>query len=226
MDEKLIRAYLWHDVIRLGFCPSSVTDKKNWLLQYSKSLRDFWEIDLYPRNPYLDGDNIKLDIDFDPLDLCLEFVFKSMNNFCIQFEYCSKTPVLKLMHDVDLDNYFVFPDQSFLTLHGQRRMAVNELSNSDIEVVIDGLLLHTAAHMHIHSPIDRHDIRIGGGICNPFQYLFHLRYQLCPSPRKREAERNRLIDLFSAAIREDFTIRVNDLMAEPDMSIYLKNKNN
>ena len=37
MDKKIIQAYLWQEIIRMGFSPSSDKDKKSWLRQYGKS---------------------------------------------------------------------------------------------------------------------------------------------------------------------------------------------
>ena len=57
-----------------------------------------------------------------------------------------------------------------------------------------------------------HDIRIGGGITNPFLYLFHLRIQLCPIPDTRSKERQRLFDLFENAIKKNTNLQIAELM--------------
>jgi hypothetical protein len=82
--------------------------------------------------------------------------------------------------------------------------------------VIDGLILHPCAHQHIAHPVDNHEIRFGGGITNPYLYLFHLRYQLCPLEDRRNRERVRLTDLFFNAINENrLAISANELMTIP-----------
>ena len=223
MDKKMIRAYLWQDVIRLGFCPDGIRNQKRWLLEYGRSLRDFWEIDLCPNAPRKNNGRIMARIDCFRIDLCLDYTIDSSNtNFNVNFLYISPSTTKELMwvHDVDGD-YFTFPAQVLLNSHNKRNIAVREFANDDIEAVVDGLLLHPAAHQHIKSPIDDHEIRIGGGIDNPFQYLFQLRYQLCPFEAKRRAEKNRLVLLFTEAIRNysrtTSKISASQLMAQPDI---------
>lgn len=222
MDKKMIRAYLWQDIIRLGFCPDGTKNQKRWLLEYGRSLRDFWEIDLYPDTPRKNNGKIMSRVDCFRLDLCLEYTIDWNANFNVHFLYFSPSTTKELMwvHDVD-GNYFTFPAQVLLDNHNQRNIAVSEFRNDDIEAVVDGLLFHPAAHQHIKSPIDDHEIRIGGGIDNPFQYLFQLRYQLCPFEAKRRAERNRIIPLFAEAIRAYSSTRskisANQLMAQPQV---------
>lgn len=220
MDKKMIRAYLWQDIIRLGFCPDGSRDQERWLHVLGGSLKDFWEIDQYPAKCSIREGKIEGVIDCHRLDLWLEYFIDSMAKFNVHFLYIppSTTKELMWVHDVD-GNYFTLPAQVLLDNHNQRSIAVREFTNDDIEAIVDGLLLHPAAHQHIKSPIDDHEIRIGGGIDNPFQYLFQLRYQLCPFEAKRDAERNRLIPLFAEAIRAYSKTRAkipaSQLMAQP-----------
>lgn len=121
-------------------------------------------------------------------------------------------------HDVD-DGYFAFPNRKVLSAvdnrSGDRGRAVHEFTRDDLVSVIDGLILHPAVHMHVMSPIDSHEIRIGSGIGNPFLYLFNLRFQLCPIQEKRAAEKDRLVEIFTDAIRSNEKITAHDLMAQP-----------
>ena len=119
------------------------------------------------------------------------------------------------MHDVD-GQYFTYPNQSLLSAHGQRRQALEKMSEGDLEKVIDALIIHPTPHQHIESPIDDHAIRIGGGLLNPFLYLFHLRVQFCPNLGMRLAEKQRLILLFSDAIKHNSGVNVADLMRVPE----------
>jgi hypothetical protein len=97
---------------------------------------------------------------------------------------------------------------------------------NDIEAVLNGMLFHPCHHCHIDKlgVVARlqgskttkngvHDVRIGGGISNAFVFLFHLRYQFCIiSDQIREQERNRLINLFTNAIKKDLqSIPTNNL---------------
>lgn len=222
MDKKMIRAYLWQDIIRLGFCPDGTKNQKLWLLEYGRNLRDFWEIDLYPDAPRKNNGKIMANIDCFRLDLCLEYTIDASANFNVHFLYFSPSTTKELIwvHDVD-GNYFTFPTQMRFGNNKQEKEALRVFTDEDIGAVVDGLLLHPAAHQHIKSPIDDHEIRIGGGIDNPFQYLFQLRYQLCPYEAKRRAEKNRLVPLFAEAIRAYSRTRskipVSQLMAQPQV---------
>jgi hypothetical protein len=215
MDDEIIRAYLWRDVIRLGFSPSSTKERKCWLREYQNSLRYFWEVDSYPASLSEERGIIKAQINCDKLNLCLDYEIKPNSNFKASFLFLQQSNVeLILIHDVD-DNYYTFPDQLWLTMDNRRSMAVRNYSQDHAKAVMDGLIFHPAVHLHIASPIDNHEIRIGGGINNPFQYLFQLRYQFCPDEIKRQAERDRLIALFFNAVRANSPIAASNLMAQP-----------
>ncbi len=215
MDRKIIFAYLWREIIRLGFHPSGGKKQKSWLVQYGKSLKDFWEVD-YPDFPYLDRGVFKGNLNCAPdLGLFLTYSISAPSKFVVRFEYKTIHGMeLMWIHDVD-HAYFRFPLQTFLTMHNQRNTALRGISDSDIEDVIDGLLSHPRAHQHIESPISKHEIRVGGGIDNAFLFLFHLRYQLCPIPEKRKAEKRKLVDLFRNAIRNKIKVTTKDLMTQP-----------
>lgn len=216
MDNNLIRAYLWQDIIRLGFCPHDTKTQMHWLHQFGQSLKNFWEVDTYPKSPCNKNGKIVAAIDcITAFDLYLEYTVEHPARFMVSYLYITAN-TRELMWDHDVDGSFcTFPAQPFLTHHRQRNTVVREFSNEDIEAVLDGLIFHPAAHQHIKAPMDYHEIRIGGGIDNPFLYLFHLRYQLCPHREIREAERNRLIELFANAVTLNSPITVNELLAQP-----------
>lgn len=218
MDKNIIRAYLWQEIIRLGFCPSSTKEQKTWLYLYAQSLKDFWEVETYPSNPKEHRGNLSILIDnFLVPNGCFKCNIEAQDKFSVRYVYTDNRAgsySCMLLHDMD-GQYFLFPRQTFLTCCGQAKRVAKQFSDDDIEAVVDGLLLHPAVHMHIESPIDYHSIRIGSGIDNPYQYLFHLRYQLCLFEEKRQAEKIRLITLFTDAIRSKSRITANLLMGQP-----------
>jgi len=216
MDKQLLRAYLWQAVIRLGFCPGSTKDQQGWLFQYGQSIKDFWETS-YPKPPRLENGQITGMIDCtDILNLSVSYQVASAYKFNVRFEYsyALNNKSLIWIHDVD-GKFFCFPLQLFLNRDGQEKEALKKFVSDDVEAVIDGLLLHPKAHQHIASPINNHDIRIGGGLDNPFLFLFHLRYQLCPISVKKQKEKERLKALFSDALKSYSPIAANRLMAQP-----------
>ncbi len=217
MNKKIICAYLWQEVIRLGFRPTGEKKQKKWLLQYIKSLNDFLEIGSFPNtqlggiSPIICEFSIRL-----PIDLEIECSITQTDKFIVSFLYLPQAHNRELMWDHEVDGtYFTFPVQEFLTYHNQRNPVLREFSDDDIKVVLDGLIFHPAAHQHIKSPIDKHEIRIGGGIGNAFLFLFHLRYQFCPNKDKRKAEEKRLIRLFANTVKENSLLTTSQLMAQP-----------
>jgi hypothetical protein len=200
MDKDIIQAYLWQDVIRLGFSPSGNKDKKKWVHMYVRSLKDFWEVDEYPPNPQSNGAITgKLTCALS-LDISLSYSISIIDNtkFAVTFSLFSDRSNKLWVHDVD-GSYFMFPEQSLLSKYNKGKAAIKKITSTHIEKVLDGLIFHPTAHQHIKTNF--HSIRIGGGIHNPFLYLFHLRYQLCPDKTKRDEERERLVNLFEYAIK-------------------------
>lgn len=233
MDKEIIRAYLWQEVIHLGFCPSGQDKQKDWVRLYQKSLKGFLGLNSYPTPPKWKS---KIIFSYSTsIGLDIECSITKTDKFTVKFLYLppshNQEPShnLELMWNHDVDGaFFTFPVQEFLTYHKKSEKEKNKkkgsdpeinviekFSDEDLAVVLDGLIFHPAAHQHIESPIDTHEIRIGGGIGNAFQFLFHLRYQFCPDKKNREAEKKRLIRLFAHAIREKTKLSINDLMAHP-----------
>jgi hypothetical protein len=214
LDKKIIRAYLWQEVIRLGFSPEDEKKQKYWLHKYIESLKDFLELESYPDTP---KSNSGIDFSYSTsIGLDIEGTITKKDKFTVKFLYLQPSLNSALMWDHDVDGaFFTFPVQEFLTRHNQRNPALREFSDEDMGVVLDGLIFHPAAHQHIESPIDKHEIRLGGGIGNAFLFLFHLRYQFCPFDDKRKAEEKRLVKLFKDTIRANSELKTSELMAHP-----------
>ncbi len=211
MHKDIIQAYLWRDVIRLGFSPSGGKKIKSWLYLYGKSLKDFWGIDEYPPTPTSNGSIIAELTSSIQINMLMDYSITNISNFSVRFLHISNTRELMWKHDVD-SRYFSFPEQAFLTKHNNRTRAIENMASEHIARVIDSLLLHPKAHQHIESPIDKHEIRIGGGILNPFIFLFHLRYQLCPDETRRNEEKSRLVNLFESAVRSGTPVTADELL--------------
>jgi hypothetical protein len=174
MDNEIIRAYLLQDVIRLGFTPASTKDQKNWLFQYGNSLKDFWEVESHTSAPKEHSGALYAAINSsEVINLKYDYAIENINKFNINFLHIpiGKDNFLIWTHDLD-GQYFTFPNQKFLSKLNDRKRAIRESSDEDIEAVIDTLLVHPTPYQHIQSPIDKHEIRIGGGLTNPFLYLF------------------------------------------------------
>jgi len=205
LPKQIVRAYLWQEIQRLAFSPSSSTDQATWVRTFHRSLKDFWEIGIYSSHPNRKGGVLSGIIDHPGIGISFDYSIVSASRYNGTFLY---TPAgsngLMWSHNVD-DRYFVFPVQDFLTLYNQRNPVIEQFAQDNLDdelsEVVDSLICHPRAHQHIELPIDEHEIRIGGGIDNPFLFLFHLRYQLCAGKDRRKKERDRLCELFTKSIK-------------------------
>lgn len=209
LQEKQIKlAYLWKKIILLGFSPSSPTEINDWISMYARSIVKFWEVTNMPRlsRNNIEVSNVAIPIDYD-------FTYNSLSKFNTKFCYLSENGEYSWMHDVD-KKYFI-PEQPILTQDSHMKKALKKIKREDVEDVLDGMFFHPTAHQHISKEEEIHPIRIGGGIHNAFQFLFHIRFQLCLINEKRETEKQRLITLFFDAIKSKKT------SIAPSVTLYL-----
>ncbi len=216
MGNDIVKAYIWNEIIRLGFSPSGQKEQKKWLYQFTKGLMAFWDLSSMLELPKYRGVNVSATIDV--ADISFEYSIEAVKKFCIRIMYTDSSIMKGVMwtHDLDGVNYFLFPKQQLLIELASCNTALKSMEEMDVETVVNSLITHPTPHQHIESPIDDHEIRIGGGIENPFLYLFCMRYQLCPDNSVRKAEKKRLTSLFYNAIRnKDAKIPFSNLMAMP-----------
>ncbi len=206
MDKDIIQAYLWQDVIRLGF---QITKHQEWIKIYLGSLQKFWEAYEYPckDGPRCKNNSIKAKIENPDLELRWQFDLRLNEHFCLEFNHLN---VNIWEHHSDFA-YYVLPIEKMLD-RNKRSMAIAEFSRENLEITLDAMIFHGRAHQHIKSPFPENKIRIGGGIDNPFLYLFHLRYQLCPDETRRDEEKSRLVNLFKSAVESGTPVTANELL--------------
>lgn len=212
MDKDVIRSYLWEDVFRLGFSVDDGKNRKVWIKSFLGSLREFWGISEHQEGPSEKDGKIIGRIDNSHFNLWLSFELSDNGHLHIEFGHIDGRV---LFHHSD-PIYFTPPLNKVLDMT-QRNVAVGESESADIIAVLNSCIFHPREHLHIAAPEFDHQVRIGGGIINPFLYLFHLRYQLCPISQIREAEKGRLLELFNGAITTNSSISAKDLMAQPVM---------
>ncbi len=210
LDNDIIFAYLWLEIERQAFSPKKDKDKdkKIWLNCYLRSLKTFWGLSDYPVVPsnWIQNNTIE----HNGVNLAFRHQIESLEKYWVKIWDHSKT--LKWTHDVDGVNFFDFPRQKFLTIK-QGKQAIREFNQKQINTVFDCMICHPKVHQHIESPINEHEIRIGGGISNPYLYLFQLRFQLCINKQQREKEKERLASLFNDKIKNKKAIPAGDLFA-------------
>ena len=172
----------------------------------------FWETEDYPKIGKMNG-QFQIKVNFHQINISFDCSITNIKKFAVYFLHVTNTTGLIWIHDVD-HKYFAFPSQSLLNKMGKEPQAISKISTQHIEKVLDGLIFHPRSHQHIESPINNHEIRIGGGIYNPFIFLLHLRYQFCLDITRRQKEKEYLVDLFeSAIVNKETTIAANTLLS-------------
>lgn len=213
------RAYIWDRIIQLGFTPRAPKDQCSWILLFRQNLPSFWGIENQPVHGVKhSATEIRITYPGITHNDDLEFECRISNGSQFSVEIVLGE-TLWWVHDYDSRYYSPSSDLFSPFILRQTRgtpSIANTFKRIDIDAVIDGLILHPCAHQHIRHPVNEHLIRFGGGITNPYVYLFHLRYQLCPDQDLRDRERLRLTELFFNAINDNQpTISANELMAIP-----------
>lgn len=214
MNDNKRRAIVWDTIERLAFRPNPPA---SWLGVYAKTLHALWGVEPM----------------WDRFGLDDTFIVTFLNLKCSHFVESESKYEFSFVHDSsDCFLWKIHVDPGFLSKAslqtcGDRypRRQMGKLSR-DVKDVLDGMLFHPRCHVHLedlgirHVQLDPekgglklHEIRIGGGIENPYVFLFHLRYQFClVHTDVRRNERVRLIDLFENAIKNnDSTVNARDL---------------
>ena len=216
MNENNRRAVAWETIERIAFRPASYRDCLTWLAVYARTLHILWGLEpLWIRF----GLNDEFIVNF--LNLRCAHIIESESKFSIKFFVNNSTDCLNLEVDPNFDSKTSL--QICAGKYPQDQM--NNYLASDVEAVLEGMIFHPRCHIHLdkigiqHTQLDQemgglssHEIRVGGGIENPFVFLFHLRYQFClQSYQVRETERQRLIALFQGAIKEKSIVNAREL---------------
>lgn len=194
---------MWDTIERLAFRPNP---PESWLGIYAKTLHRFWDVDPM-RDRFALDDNFIVTF----LNLKCSHFIESVSKYSISFVHDSSDYMHWQTH-VDPGFHSKASLQTYVANYPRQQM--DELRR-DVEAVLIGMLFHPRCHAHLedlgvrHVQLDQdrgglssYEVRIGGGIENPYVFLFHLRYQFClVSDQVRQTERQRLIDLFERSIR-------------------------
>jgi len=214
MNDNKRRAIVWDTIERLAFRPNS---SASWLGVYAKTLHRFWgEEPMWTRF----GLDDKFIVIF--LNLKCSYIIESTSKYEISFIHDSSNRRCWQIH-VDPGFHSKASLQTSVPNYPSHQMD-NKLRR-DVDAVLDGMLFHPRCHAHFedlgvrHVQLDQdsgglssHEVRIGGGIENPYVFLFHLRYQFCLiSNQARNDEKTRLIGLFENAIRNNLTVNARNL---------------
>ncbi len=213
MNDNKRRAIVWDEIERLAFRPDS---PENWLGVYAKMLHMLW------------GEEATWNR-FGPND---EFIVTFLNlKCCHSIKTVSKYEISFVHNSSGCTHWKIHVDPKFLSkaslqtpVENYPRQQMNELHH-DVEAVLNGMIFHPRCHTHLedlgirHVQLDQgkgglksHEIRIGGGIENPYVFLFHLRYQFCLVHKNvRRDERLRLIDLFERSIKNKKKVSTKDI---------------
>ncbi len=216
VTETERRAIVWDTIERLAFRPNPPA---SWLGIYAKTLRRLWGEEAIWNRLGLDHEFI---VTF--LNLKCSYFIESESKYNISFAHDSSDCLYWRNH---VDPEFLSKASLHNTVGKYPSQQMNELRR-DVESVLNGMLFHPRCHTHLedlgikHVQLDQekgglklHEVRIGGGIENPYVFLFHLRYQFClVHTDARRDERLYLVDLFENAIRnKDSTVTARDLFS-------------
>ena len=215
MNDNKRRAIVWDTIERLAFRPNPPA---SWLAFYARTLHGLWGVepmwDRFALNDYFD-------IPF--LMLKCDYLIESIDKYSVSL--IQDSSIVRCYWQNHIDPEYLSKGSLYSASGRYPRQQRAQLQR-DIEAVLDGMLFHPRCHTHFEDlgilpvQLDRdrgglssHEVRIGGGIENPYVFLFHLRYQFClVSSQARDDEKTRLIDLFENAIRNnDSTVNARNL---------------
>jgi hypothetical protein len=214
MNDKQRRAIVWDTIERLAFRPNPPS---SWLGVYAKTLHGLWGVE-----PMWDRFSLNDHIDIPFLMLKCDYLIESIAKYSVSLIPESSTNRCCWKNHID-PKYL--SKGSLYSARGRYPHQQRAQLQRDIEAVLDGMIFHSRCHTHLedlgirHVQLDRdsgglssHEVRVGGGIENPYIFLFHLRYQFClVSSQARQSERQRLIDLFEVSIRDNQNVNARDL---------------
>lgn len=219
MNEMKRHAIVWDTIERIAFQPSSNNDRSRWLSVYAKTLHKLWGMMGSVRNRFALNDNFSVTF----LNLKCSHSIESVAKYSVSLKQDSST--VRCYWQNDIDSKYL-SKASLHSASGQYPRPQRAHLQRDIEAVLDGMLFHPRCHAHLedigvrHVQLEKdsgglssHEVRIGGGIENPYVFLFHLRYQFClVADQVRRTEKKRLIGLFENAIRNNYsTVNARDL---------------
>ncbi|MBW2647759.1 MAG: hypothetical protein JRE23_16620 [Deltaproteobacteria bacterium] len=214
MNDNKRRAIVWDTIERLAFHPKSPV---SWLSVYAKTLHGLWGVEPMWKRFSL-NDNFSVTF----LNLKCKHFIESVSKYSISFVHDSSDCMHWQTH-VDPKFYSKASLQTSALKYPREEM--NKKLCRDVDAVLNGMLFHPRCHAHLedlgarHVQLDQdkdglssHEVRIGGGVENPYVFLFHLRYQFClVSSQVRQTEKQRLVDLFERSIRHNQDVNSRDL---------------
>ncbi|MBI9084159.1 MAG: hypothetical protein JEZ11_11220 [Desulfobacterales bacterium] len=204
MNDNGRRAIVWDIIERIAFRPDSPA---RWLGVYAKTLHMLW-----PEGGFWGRFGLNDNIEIPFLMLRCDYQIESVAKYSVSL--LQDSPAVRCHWQNHIDPEFLskgaLHSANARYPHDQRAQL-----QGDIEAVLDGMIFHPRCHTHLEDlgisnvqldqekgGLKSHEVRIGGGIENPYVFLFHLRYQFClVHTNVRRDERQRLIDLFESSIR-------------------------
>jgi len=208
IDER--SAIVWATIERIAFSPSG-KDRTSWMRIFALTLPGIWGVEPWGLGHLKNNDNFP--IPSFPGMVC-NFAIKDSSKFAVGIH--RKGVPASIWH-VETDPAYCSQACLSVPTTPYPGRSTNHL-RSDVERVLDGMIFHPRCHSHLSildrgmdegsanfTGLDPHEIRLGGGIENPYVFLLHLRYQFCLVESIRKNERDRLILLFESAIRQKRT---------------------
>jgi hypothetical protein len=217
MNENNRRAIVWDVIERIAFRPNP---SASWLSVYAKTLHKLWGVE--PNwSRFTPDDHFAVPF----LTMNCNYLIESAAKYSASLVQDSSKARCHWCNHIDpayLSKGSLYSASSATVRYP--RMQRTQL-RGDIEAVLDGMIFHPRCHTHLEDlgirqvqldhdrgGLSSHEVRIGGGIENPYVFLFHLRYQFClVSNEFRNAERHRLINLFVGSVENNQNVNARDL---------------
>jgi hypothetical protein len=196
---------VWHTIERLAFSPAPA-DRGRWLTVYERTLPKLWGRQV-PDVPIRQHSGF----DADFLNVACNYTIEAPDRYSITIVNAATLP--PACWHLHVDPIYCSKGAFCDTTGHYPRQDENRHLARDVERVLDGMIFHPRNHAHgdavgivsqlgADPALPAAKIRLGGGVENGYVFLTHLRYQFCLlSEDARQADRTRLIRLFTEAIR-------------------------
>ena len=200
------RAIVWDRVEQLAFRPED--KKESWLRCYSKKLHNLLQLE-----PIWIKDGSQGHFQIAEVKIKCEYRIESQNSYVACLRQMGSERTIWSVH-VDAD--YLSKAALHMAEVDYPETEIEHHLRSDIESVLDGMLLHPRNHVHLSAlgfktagdndpackMLKAKKIRVTSSAYNGFTFLYHVAFQICVvSQPARDQERIRLTKLFEKAMR-------------------------
>lgn len=198
MLDNNTKIFYWKAFERILFSPSGTNEIKKWFKQYHRFVLRLWDKpeDFHKGKDFEFALSESIKVTFStPFDL---------PKFSVDIDYSGSKQSLhyddKYFSELDLTSVF----DAGISAGELRSIRNTQLTRDNIKEILESMIVHPAIHMHYEDI--SHFVRLGFNTRNPFQFLYHLAFQLCDyktdfrNSDRKKYEIDRLIDIIERNI--------------------------